>query len=157
MSATAQFAVDSIAQDVGYYGYKLVPEARISLIALCALTEDDSVAMQGTINSILAKVWTKANTDTGALVCMKINQVATQLKKAAAAKLPDTEFLAFLRNLVTQVCVGVGMAGGKLSAGYERYDMGGYACLDPRLPGIDIPIVAMCVERGWNGAGAETL
>lgn len=107
-----QLLVDMAAQDAGYLGYKLVPEARGPLSMLCTLTGDDAGQVESATTDLLGQVWTASNTQTGSIVCLKINQVVEYLKDMVASKTADSDVLAYCKRVIAQVCAGVRQAGG---------------------------------------------
>lgn len=101
--------IETLAFDAGYIAYRAIPEARVSVTTICALTEiTDQATLAAMLKAYLGEVWTAAanmtSTDAQMLV-MGLNNLWGVLN--LTVPLPD---LGKMRIVVKKICAGVDLA-----------------------------------------------
>jgi len=82
LTETQTRLLDTVAMDAGYAAYRLVPDARPVLEAVCALRTDvtDPAAIQREFQELIGIVWKRANSTDAAIVVLTLNNLVGLLE-----------------------------------------------------------------------------
>lgn len=114
--------IGETAAGAGSLAYILVPEARLPLAGICALTgQADASTTQATLKQLIGEVWQKASDANQWAVAVMLNTLVSQagLDKVLAAGSSD-QAVKVLSAVISGICSGVGSATGSQSACIDR-------------------------------------
>lgn len=95
----------------GSLAYVLVPEARVPLAGICALTGQSDVAgAQASLKSLIGEVWDKASEANQWAVAVTINALVSQVDLDKLTSKSNEEALRIINAFITGICSGVGSA-----------------------------------------------
>lgn len=108
-TTTQQQVIQTVAVDAGYVAYRMVPEARPALNAVCLLIDvKDPIALQQQFKDLIGVVWKKANSTDAAMVVLTLNN----LMGMVALKDESSKVAEGTRQALQGICQGVNLAAG---------------------------------------------